>query len=141
MVMVTFYSATYSLTPLPDATNDVLGHDLAGWLRAGLVERGYDATPVIGEDYGYGFHLRLNRAYYWISVSLADGETDPPQWGVSLDFDPGCFWIWRFKARPQPGDKQAIARSIHALLVGEPGITRVEWWRQAVGQGTPTAEP
>ncbi len=141
MVMVTFNSATYSLTPLPDAINDVLGHDLAAWLRAGLLERGHEATPVIGEDYGYGFHVRLHRAYYWIGVSMADGDADPPLWGVSVDLDPGCLWIWRLKARPQPGDKQAIARAIHALLIGEPGITRIEWWAQAVGQGAPTAEP
>lgn len=145
MVMVTFYSATYSLTPLPDAINDVLGHDLAAWLRAGLLERGYEATPVIGEDYGHGFHLRLHRAYYWISVVAYEppeheGRAEP-RWLVGIDLDPGCLWIWRLKARPQPGDKQAIARAIRALLVGEPGITRIEWWAQAVGQGTPTAEP
>ncbi len=136
MAIVTFYSANYSLTPRPDAINDVLGHDLAEWLRTELHERGYDVSEVIGEDYGYGFHLMLNRSHYWITT----GQYEPPgfeghaesRWLVGVDFDPGCLWMWRLFARPSPSDKREITQAIHLLLSTVPSITTIEWWERDV---------
>ncbi len=142
MVLVTFTSTTFSLNPLPDAINNVLGHDLAAWLAAGLLARGFDADTVIGEDYGYGFHLRLERAYYWITASQVEPEAEDaaPQWRVGIDADPGCLGMWRLRARPAPDDKRKIARAIHALLLTDPSITGIEWWTRDGQHGTPTPE-
>lgn len=142
MVLVTFTSATFSLNPLPDAINDVLGHDLAEWLRGGLVAHSFDADAVIAEDYGYGFHVRLNRAYYWITASQVEPEAEDaaPQWRVGIEADPGCLGMWRLSARPAPDDKLKIARAIHVVLLTDSSLTGIEWWTQDGQRGTLTLE-
>jgi hypothetical protein len=144
MQIVTFYSDRFSLTPLPDAINDVLGHDLAAWLLAGLRGRGYDADDVIGEDYGYGFWLRIAPSQFWVHAGqyASPGDGEPlPQWLVGITDDPGCLWLRRARARPSPERKLQLARDIHTILRGDPGITRIEWWARDVGVGEARGEP
>jgi hypothetical protein len=144
MQITTFYSDRFTLTPLPDAINDVLGHDLAAWLLAGLRERGYDADDVIGEDYGYGFWLLVEKSQFWINMSLyappEDGEP-LPQWLVCISGDAGCLFLdWR-KPKPTPEQAQRLAKDIHALLRSDASITRIEWWAREIGVGEAQQEP
>ncbi|MDX2163729.1 MAG: hypothetical protein SF162_20600 [bacterium] len=145
MPVVTFFSTRFTRIPLPDAINDVLGHDLAAWLHDAMQTQGYDVDDVIGEDYGYGFWLRLNKRHYWFTT----GELEPPgfngqaesRWLVSLADDPGCFWVYRLRARHSPAEQAALARALHAILQTDPSISGIAWWAQDVYRGTPTAEP
>ena len=144
MQIATFYSDRFTQTPLPDAINDVLGHDLMAWLLAGLRARGYDADDVIGEDYGYGFWLRIEASQFWVHA----GQYAPPdereplvQWLIGITDDPGCLWIHRLRTRPSPERQRQLARDIHALLRGEPAITRIEWWARDIGVGEARGEP
>ncbi|MDX2141393.1 MAG: hypothetical protein SF123_25125 [Chloroflexota bacterium] len=146
MKMVTFYSHRFDTTPLPDAINDVLGHDLAAWLLAGLRARGYDADDVIGEDYGYGFWLRLDQSPVWISAT----QYEPPgyegqaesRWLVHISADAGCLWLYRKRPKQATPERlRQLAQDVHTLLLADPSISGIEWWTQDVRIGTPTAAP
>lgn len=143
MPWVTFSSARFSLTPAPDAINDMLGKDVAEWLHAGLESAGYEVGEVIAEDYGYGFWLKLNRSHYWITQGQYEPEEDRPKptWMIGIDYDPGCLWLWRLRSRPQPGDQTAIARAVHDLLKAAPDIDHIEWWARDAHQDAPSPEP
>lgn len=143
MPYVTFASDHFSLTPAPDAINDILGKDVAGWLRANLASKGYEVGEVIAEDYGYGFWLKLNRAHYWITQASYEPDEDRPQptWMIAIDYDPGCLWIGHLRARPQAGDQTHIARAVHDILKSSPDIDHLEWWGNDPGQSLPTTEP
>lgn len=141
MKMVTFYSDRFSQTPLPNAINDVLGHDLADWLLTRFRERGYSTGDVIGEDYGYGFWLNVKPIPFWINM----GQYEPPgfeghplpRWLVSIDEDAGCLWVFRLRKR-DPAAPLRIAQDLHAILLTEPSIQQIEWWAHDVRSGTPT---
>jgi hypothetical protein len=143
MPYVTFLSDRFSNTPAPDSINAMLGKDVAEWLRAGLVAAGFEAGEVIAEDYGYGFWLKRSRSHYWITSTQYEPPegTAPPKWLVGIDYDPGCLWIWRLRARPQPGDQVAIARAVHNLLQAEAAIRQIEWWSDSRQRDTATPEP
>jgi len=146
MKLVTFYSDRFSTTPLPDAINDVLGHDLAAWLLDGLRARGYDADDVIGEDYGYGFWLRLEQSHIWINTT----QYEPPgyeghvhsRWLVDISTDAGCLWLYRPRRKSlTPERLRALAQDVHARLLTDSSIEGIEWWAQDVRVGTLTPEP
>jgi hypothetical protein len=129
MPQVTFRSDQFSSTPAPDAINDMLGKDLAEWLRDGLKAAGFETGEVIAEDYGYGFWIERHRSHYWITqTQLEPAEHQlPPIWSVGIDYDPGCLWIWRLRARPQADDQAAIAQAVHTALKSNPRISKIEW--------------
>lgn len=129
MPQVTFRSDHFSSTPAPDAINDMLGHDLAEWLREQLNTAGFETGEVIAEDYGYGFWLVRNRAYYWISHTQMEPDENglPLLWMVGVDYDPGCLWINRLRSRPHVDDQTAIAEAVHAALQANPRISEIEW--------------
>lgn len=127
---VTFTSSRFSIVPTGDAINYMCGRDLAEWLSAALAARGFDVGEVIAEDYGYGFWLKLHGAHYWLShsqVETDDAMNGQPVWRVGVDYDPGCLWFWRLRARPEPGDKQEIVRAVHAVLEAAADIQHIEW--------------
>lgn len=140
MPHITFRSDQFSSTPAPDAINDMLGRDLAEWLRDHLNEAGFETGEVIAEDYGYGFHIQRSRAHYWISCTQmepAEGS-QMPLWSVGMDFDPGCLWLWRLRARPQADDQAAIVRAVHGILKAAPHIREIAWQAR---DGTVSPEP
>lgn len=142
---VTFFSDRFSETPAPDAINEMLGHDLATKLRAGLIAAGFEISEVIPEDYGYGFWLVLDGSHYWITQTQYEpagfNNQTQPKWLVGVHYDPGCLYIWRLRRRPRPGDLPRITQALHTILVSEPTINGIEWWVQDVGNGTPLSEP
>jgi hypothetical protein len=143
---VTFYTDHFSTTPLPDAINDVLGHDLAAWLLEGLRARGYEADDIIGEDYGYGFWLLVEETSIWINAT----QYEPPgyeghahsRWLVDVSTDAGCLWLYRpRRKRLTPEKLRDLTRDIHTLLLTDSSITGIEWWVQDVRVGNPLPEP
>jgi hypothetical protein len=129
MPQVTFRSDQFSSIPAPDAINDMLGKDLAEWLRDQLNAAGFETGEVIAEDYGYGFWIKQGKSHYWIShTQMESDESDlPPLWSVGVDYDPGCLWIWRLRNRPKADDQTAIAQAVHDALKGSPHISEIEW--------------
>lgn len=145
MQIVTFYSDRFSMTPLPDAINDVLGHDLMTWLLTGLRERGYEAGDVIGEDFGYGFWVPIRGASWWVYGNLYEpaGEEGQgrPRWLVGISGDAGCLLIdWR-KPKPTPEQGQRLAQDIHALLRSDHTLGDMQWWEREIDVGTPSDAP
>jgi hypothetical protein len=140
MPHVTFRSDQFSSTPAPDAINDMLGRDLAEWLRDQLSAAGFETGEVIAEDYGCGFHIQRSKSYYWISCTQmepAEGG-QMPLWSAGMDFDPGCLWLWRLRARPQADDQTAIVQAVHQALYANPRISEIEWQHR---DGTVSPEP
>jgi hypothetical protein len=142
---VTFVSDRFRQTPAPDAINEMLGRDLAAWLRAGLLDAGFEAGEVIPEDYGYGFWLVLAGSHYWITHTMyLPGESDgveKPTWLVGIHYDPGCLYGWWLRRRPGKGDQARIARAVHVRLKADPTIVDIQWWAQGVGSGDVSPEP
>lgn len=144
---VTFFSARFSNDPAPESINDMLGHDLAAWLREHLQNASYDVSEVIPEDYGYGFWLKLEKSHYWVWITQTQYEPagfndqSKPRWLVSIHYDPGCLWISRLRQRPHPSALSAIANAIHEALESDPSISSISWWAQGVGQGNPSDRP
>lgn len=136
MFSVIFLSDKYSQIPAEDSINDVLGRDLSEWLRAELAQAGFDVGEVIAEDYAYGFWIKLNRSHYWITqggYESGEYENPPaPEWLISVDYDPGCLWWWRLRARPNPEDPYRIASAVHNSLLQEDHISNIQWWRKDV---------
>jgi hypothetical protein len=143
MPWVTFSSDRFAQTPAPDAINDMLGKDLAEWLRAGLETTGFEVGEVIAEDYGYGFWLKMNQAHYWITQAQYEPEEARPQptWMVGIDNDPGCLWVWRLRARPHSGDENVIARAVHDRLREDRTISDIHWWTRDARQDVSSPEP
>lgn len=141
--MVTFRAERdrFSETPAPDAINDMLGADLAAWLRDGLRAAGFDARPVIAEDYGYGFWLVDQGVHYWVNDTQLEPPDDDhplPLWLVDISDNAGCLPALR--RRPQ-GDPTRIAYTIHTLLQTDPHIHDIQWWERDVYKGTPRSTP
>ncbi len=143
MPHVTFRSDRFTNTPAPDAINEMLGQDVAEWLRAGLQAAGFEVGEVIAEDYGYGFWLQRGGAHYWISQSQYEPpeEALPAKWLVGIDYDPGCLWVWRLRQRPDPLNPILIAHAVHDLLKQDAHIHQLEWHMRDGRQDTPTPEP
>ena len=142
---VTFLTDQFSDTPASDSINDMLGKDLGEWLRAELEASGFEVGEVIAEDYGYGFWLERNDSHYWITqtqLEPAGYEGQPlPKWLIGVDNDPGCFWVWRLRTRPQPTDRAAIAQAIDTILKANAEIINLEWWSNDVYKGDPASSP
>jgi hypothetical protein len=127
MPTVTFLSSRFTNTPASDAINDMLGKDLAEWLRPQLASRGFEVGEVIAEDYGYGFWIKLDGAHYWITATQYDGDSQPPTWMIGIDYDPGCLWVWRLRSRPKAENIEAIRGAVDAILKGDGQIAAVAW--------------
>lgn len=140
---VTFTSTRFSQTPALDAINNMLGHDLAAWMRVGLIRAAFDVSEVIAEDYGYGFWVILDGSHYWISVSAveSDGLDKRSQWRIGVDYDPGCLWMLRLRRRPKPDHLPHITQAIHTVLKSDLTVHEVAWWAQGVGNDNPTPAP
>jgi hypothetical protein len=142
---VTFFSGRFSSTPAPHAINDRLGHDLAVWLQGHLKRAAFDVLEVIAEDYGFGFHVKLEGSHYWVSATQYDpAETDDhpgPTWLIGIDYDPGLLWLWRLRRRPRPNAPFEIASAVHELLANDPSISHIMWWAKGVDRGDPTPQP
>lgn len=88
------------------------GEDFALWLTgqlAVLTPDGFELSPPIQEDYGWGFWATRGPDAYWIALSFCgEGPTDQPgEWVVSVTCDPGLNIFKRLFHRP---DAAALAR-------------------------------
>ncbi len=142
---VTFVSSRFSQIPASDAINDMLGHDLAAWLRDELRHTSFEVGEVITEDYGYGFWLILDGSHYWITSTQLEptgfNDQPHPKWHVGVDYDPGCLFLLRLRRRPKPDHVPRIAQAIHTLLESDLAIREIAWWAEGVGNGDPTPDP
>jgi hypothetical protein len=97
------------------------GEDFAAWLRnelAPLSTSGFQLSDIIQEDYGWGFWANSGKDSFWVALGYCDEDDpeqqpgrqatqEPPQWVVSIDYDPGLNIFKRLFQRP---DGQAFAR-------------------------------
>ena len=65
------------------------GEDFAGWLLleiAPLTGDGFEFSPPIQEDYGWGFSAQRGKDKFWVALSyVGDGPTEEPaQFVVSV---------------------------------------------------------
>jgi len=130
MHLVTFTSDRFTLTPLPNAINDVLGHDIIDHVRAELLRHGFTVSERIGEDYGFGLWVEMLDVPYWISASiydLPDATTgQPPRWIINVHDDAGCL-LWLRRKRPDPASAARLTALIHALLSADPHVSAIAW--------------
>jgi hypothetical protein len=88
------------------------GEDFAAWLKkelAPLTASGFEFSEPIQEDYGWGIWASHGKDPFWIALSyVGDGpQEEPPQWVVSVNYDPGPNIIKRIFHKP---DRQAFAQ-------------------------------
>ena len=88
------------------------GEDFAAWLKerlSALLASDFTVSPVMQEDYGWGFRVHHGKDPFWVAISyVGDGPQEPPpQWVISLIFDPGLNLIKRIFHKP---DRRTEAR-------------------------------
>jgi hypothetical protein len=107
--------------------NGMPGSHLAGWVRDGLLEKGYASREPVQEDYGWGFHLEERGCPLWISVSYATPvEGDPegiPEWHVGVDIlaSPWPFGRWGGRRRGREIEKEVFAL-VREMIESHPGV-------------------
>lgn len=143
---VTFFSSRFNDVPAPDAINEMLGADLAAWLRTGLMAAGFQPDfDVIAEDYGYGFWLCVDETRYWITSTeyepVGFQGSDESKWLVGVHEHAGCLYVLWMRRRPKPDTVNRITQAIHTLLRNDPSISGITWWEQGVGRGISSPEP
>src|SRR3989442_7625177 len=70
------------------------GEDFVAWLLtelAPLTAAGFEFSPPIQEDYGWGLWANHGKDPFWVALSyVGEGPTeDPGQWVVSVTYDAG----------------------------------------------------
>ena len=104
--------------PKPHFINpNCFGEDFAAWLRervSGFGAEGFEISPPIQEDYGWGFWMTRVRDTFWIAISFVEqlGAGTGAQWVVSVAYDPGLSVIRRLFHKP---DLPALARIREAV--------------------------
>ena len=123
---VYFRSALFeSRTPQPHFINpNCFGEDLAHWLLHRMQGMRFGFSAVFQEDYGWGFWAD---GQYWVAIILLEESGDPPEWLISVDYDPGLNLRLRFFGKAHAATISRLCTAIHAALVSEPRITAIRW--------------
>jgi hypothetical protein len=117
--------------PKPHFINpNCFGEDFAAWLRehlAGFGAEGFEISPPIQEDYGWGFWLTREKDTFWVAISFVDRlEHDAgAQWVVSVDYDPGLSILRRLFHTPDQVALGRIRGAVRAALAAADGVRLV----------------
>ncbi len=107
------------------------GEDFAGWLKqelAVLAAEGFEFSDPIQEDYGWGIWASRGKDPYWISLGyVGDGpQEEPPQWVVSVDYDPGLNLVKRLFHKPDSRGFERVRDRVWEAIRATNGIKVVE---------------
>jgi hypothetical protein len=120
------------LEPKPHFINpNCFGEDFATWLRervSGFAEEGFEISPPIQEDYGWGFWLSREKDTFWVAISFVDRLEGEPgaQWVVSVAYDPGLSILRRLFHKPDEAALARIRDTIWGALKTAEGVRIVE---------------
>ena len=133
--MRTVYFCTSAFPSAPEGDlefcNGMPGSHLAGWIREGLIKKGYACKEPLQEDYGWGFWISEQGCSIWVSVSPAIGDpADAPEeveWYVSVKHDYPFFFLRQlFRARRGRAVADEIFSSVKERLDSHPDIETEE---------------
>ena len=129
MADICFRTEAFATAPEGDleSCNGMPGSQLAGWLRAALVNKGYDCREPIQEDYGWGFWIDADGCSIWVSVGYAppaEGRpAEMPEWHVGVDhsFPPWALRQW-FRRRQGRDLVHKVFLRVREAIVSHPGV-------------------
>jgi hypothetical protein len=103
------------------------GEDFAAWLKerlSPLVDSGFNLSNVIQEDYGWGFWASCGKDPFWVALSyVGDGPQDaPPQWVISVNYDPGLNLIKHLFHKPNRQALQNLRDHVRQALTSDTAI-------------------
>jgi hypothetical protein len=103
------------------------GEDFAAWLKERVSEQStpdFTFSSLIQEDYGWGFWVYHGKDPYWVAISyVGDGPQEPPpQWVISVIYDPGLNLIKRIFHKPDPGTETRLRENIQSAIRSNPAI-------------------
>ena len=97
------------------------GEDFAAWLKeqlSPLVDSGFNFSKITQEDYGWGFWVWHGKDPFWVALSYVGNgpQEPPPQWVISVKYDPGLNLIKRLFHKPDRNALQQLRDQVrHAL--------------------------
>jgi hypothetical protein len=107
--------------------NGMPGSQLAKWVRAALLDKGYACREPMQEDYGWGCWIDADGCSIWVSVSYvapAEGQAaGVPEWHVGVDHDFPPWALRQWLRRRQGRDLvRKIFLIVQELIVSHPGV-------------------
>src|SRR5690242_20213737 len=100
-----------SRTPQPHFVNpNCFGEDLAAWLLHRMQGMRFGFSAIFQEDYGWGF---WTNGQYWTAIALLEDSGDPPEWLISVDYDPGLNLRERLLGKADAATIQRLCGAIH----------------------------
>jgi hypothetical protein len=114
-----------SRTPQPHFINpNCFGEDLAHWLLHRMQGMRFGFSAVFQEDYGWGF---WTDGQYWTAIGLMEESGEPPEWLISVDYDPGLNLKARLYRKADAATISRLCTCIHTALSTDPHITEIRW--------------
>lgn len=103
------------------------GEDFAAWLKerlSALLPPDFSVSPPIQEDYGWGLRILHDKDPFWLAISyVGDGPQEPPpQWVISLVYDPGLNLIQRMFHRPDGRTEGRLQEVVQQAIRSNPAI-------------------
>lgn len=107
------------------------GEDFAAWLRqqiVALTSEGFELSPPVQEDYGWGFWATRGRDSYWVALSFCgDGPVEAPaEWVVSVAHDPGLSLVKRLFHKPDTAGLSSVRERVWQVLRSTEGIRVID---------------
>jgi len=107
------------------------GEDFAAWLKQELSrfpELRVDLSNPIQEDYGWGLWATHGKDRFWIAISyVGDGPQEaPPQWVVSVTYDPGLNLAKRLFHKPDQEAQVQLWNRIRQILQSNSSIRTIK---------------
>ena len=103
------------------------GEDFAAWLKerlSVLLPSEVTVSPAMQEDYGWGFCLHHGKDSFWVAVSyVGNGPAEsPPQWVISLLYDPGIHLVKRIFHKRDRATEAHLREVIRQAVRSNPAI-------------------
>jgi hypothetical protein len=106
------------------------GEDFAAWLKeqvAVLESSSFTFSEIVQEDYGWGFWAWHGKDPFWVALSyVGDSPQDaPPQWVISVSYDPGLNLLKRLFHKPDGAALQQLCDQVRQALSSKAAIKTV----------------
>ena len=97
------------------------GGDFAGWLREVLIEKGYEVSEPVQEDFGWVVLVKVADRTFTISIGVMDESIGqvPATWCVAVAYEKplNSFWTWFKPAPTEP--LHALFKEVRSTLESE----------------------
>ncbi|MBB5058113.1 hypothetical protein HDF16_002819 [Granulicella aggregans] len=98
---------------------DLWGRRLADFLRAGLINEGFEVTEPIAEDWGWAMKIKSETPYLWVGCGHYQEHAD----GYLCFIEPNAPPAWRLFGKMKMTRRIAeLQRSVDRILAEEAGI-------------------